>query len=365
MPISTTSEQTEGPQIIEPVEVTRQEITRCRFSAWYPQFRDVTFKSRIIPLPQEFIDYLNADSIFLPSEGHAQAARFIEQDDDEEAMIEDMDTDGNETENNAPSFPELEDAIRDAVVEYEGAVFPKFNWSSPRDAAWITATQSLKSTTPFDIYLLLKSSDFINHDLNHAYEECSDEKQPEQSFELVLRKWYNIQPSMEFRCFVRNQEIIGISQRDINYYEFLADMKDELETAIHEFFEDSIRNQFASDNYVFDVYILQNRQTVKLVDFNPFCPTTDGLMYEWAELYSLSPDDNNAEMRVITSQVEANMRARCAPSFSSNMVPKDVVDLSSGQTIAQFAESFHRAMAGQAQEDDSSDEDEDEVIAQK
>lgn len=29
---------------------------------------------------------------------HAQAARFIEQDDDEEAMIEDMDTDGNETE---------------------------------------------------------------------------------------------------------------------------------------------------------------------------------------------------------------------------------------------------------------------------
>lgn len=69
MPISTTSEQTEGPQIIEPVEVTRQEITRCRFSAWYPQFRDVTFKSRIIPLPQEFIDYLNADSIFLPSEG--------------------------------------------------------------------------------------------------------------------------------------------------------------------------------------------------------------------------------------------------------------------------------------------------------
>jgi hypothetical protein len=46
------------------------------------------------------------------------------------------------------------------------------------------------------------------------------------------------------------------------------------------------------------------------------------------------------------------------------MVPKDVVDLSNGQTIAQFAESFHRAMEMQGQEDDTSD-DEDETFVQK
>lgn len=142
-----------------------------------------------------------------------------------------------------------------------------------KDAAWITATQSLKCSNPFDIYLLLKSSDFINHDLSHAYDECIDGQhyEPDQSYELVLRKWYDLHPSMEFRCFVRNREIIGkirlltdqvllhsanridssslgISQRDINYYEFLADMKDDLETTIHEFFEDRIRDQFARDN---------------------------------------------------------------------------------------------------------------------
>jgi hypothetical protein len=77
----------------------------------------------------------------------------------------------------------------------------------------------------------------------------------------------------------------------------------------------------------------------------------------------VTPEDNNAEMRIITSQVEANMRARCAPCFSSNMVPKDVVDLSNGQTIAQFAENFHKAMEGQRDED-SSDED-DEPFVQK
>lgn len=71
----------------------------------------------------------------------------------------------------------------------------------------------------------------------------------------------------------------------------------------------------------------------------------------------MSSEDNNADMRIITSQVEANMRARCAPSFSSNMVPKDVVDLSNGQTIAQFAENFHKAMEMQRDEEDSSDDD--------
>jgi hypothetical protein len=126
---------------------------------------------------------------------------------------------------------------------------------------------------------------------------------------------------------------------------------------------------------------------VKLVDFNPFSPTTDGLLFEWPELYQsmyhlqshslwftfadrfaippVSPDDNNAEMRIITSQVEANMRARCAPSFSSNMVPKDVVDLSNGQTIAQFAENFHKAMEMQRDSEYSSDDEDEPQIVQK
>jgi len=44
----------------------------------------------------------------------------------------DESNDNEKEQSNAPSFPEVEDAIRDAVAEYEGAVFPKLNWSSPR-----------------------------------------------------------------------------------------------------------------------------------------------------------------------------------------------------------------------------------------
>jgi len=40
--------------------------------------------------------------------------------------------------------------------------------------------------------------------------------------ELVLRKWFVIDPSREMRAFVREGVLIGISQRgDTNYYEFL------------------------------------------------------------------------------------------------------------------------------------------------
>lgn len=150
-----------------------------------------------------------------------------------------------------PNFPEVERQIREAIYEYEGAVFPKLNWTSPRDAAWISATQSLKCTSPFDVFLLLKSSDFINHDLNHAYEHCIDIEDKENQkiqFNLVLRKWYDLQPSMEFRCFVKDQEIIGITQRDMNFYPFLLESQQDIEQSIFEFFEDVIHEGFESTN---------------------------------------------------------------------------------------------------------------------
>lgn len=96
--------------------------------------------------------------------------------------------------------------------------------------------------------MLLKSSDFINHDLNHVYENCADESEKKVQYDLVLRKWYDLQPSMEFRCFVKNQEIIGITQRDLNYYAFLKDVAQDVEQKIYEFFEDTIRDGFEGSN---------------------------------------------------------------------------------------------------------------------
>ncbi|CAO3635228.1 unnamed protein product [Cunninghamella blakesleeana] len=312
-------------------------------------FRNVTFKSTIIPLPKEFIDYLNADGIYLPKDGQPMAASTIEElDSENEAEYENT-----TEEENIPQFPDIEQAIRKTIEEY-GAVFPKLNWSSPRDAAWISATQTLKCTSPFDVYLLLKSSDFINHDLNHAFENCDEQQQQlDYSYHLILRKWHDLQPSLEFRCFVKHKELIGITQRDMTYYDFLPTISDELETKIYEFFEDYVRDGFDADQYVFDVYIQQDHRKVWLLDFNPFSPTTDSLLYNWDELLKFDTDLQEPEFRIIGSETEANGLTCTAPRFASNMVPKDVIDLSDGKSIAEFADDFQRIMALSSQQDDS------------
>lgn len=76
-----------------------------------------------------------------------------------------------------------------------------------------------------DILLLLKSSDFISSDLTQPFLHCetnnnnTDENNTESNnniideklnYYLILRKWYdNIVPSMEFRCYVSHNQIVG------------------------------------------------------------------------------------------------------------------------------------------------------------
>ncbi|CAG8481979.1 10208_t:CDS:2, partial [Racocetra persica] len=328
--------------------LTEQHILNCVFSSWYNTFRRVTLKSKIIkPLPEEFIEYLHADGIFLPEQKN-----IIEFSDDDEEYTG-IGTDLIEDEGQQlPSFPDLEQQIWQTIEEFDGAVFPKLNWSSPRDAVWISATNTLKCNTPSDIFLLLKSSDFVAHDLDHAFEDCSYEeeslrRQRPDVFELVLRKWYDVAPSMEFRCFVRNEELVAISQRDINYYPFLVDVQEDLETKIIQFFNTNIRNKFFNRDYVFDVYVTRNRERVWLIDFNPFGPMTDSLLFTWEDLLT-----GPQIFRIITSQSQAN-QSRSQP-FATNRLPREVFDFSQGQTVVEFAERFQRELMIK---DDSSDND--------
>lgn len=39
-----------------------------------------------------------------------------------------------------PSFPDLEKKLSKGIEKLGGAVFPKLNWSAPRDASWISNT---------------------------------------------------------------------------------------------------------------------------------------------------------------------------------------------------------------------------------
>ena len=47
------------------------DLACCRVSAWLPLFRGVTFKTVLLPLPQEFVDFLVADGVHLAEDSEA------------------------------------------------------------------------------------------------------------------------------------------------------------------------------------------------------------------------------------------------------------------------------------------------------
>lgn len=251
--------------------VTKQHILHCSVGSWYPKFRNVTPKTRIIPLTQAFMNYLHADSIILP---------------------DDDDADYDEEKDVSKDWRELHQTIKATISELDGAVLPKLNWSAPKDAANMNANTMI-CRFPREICLLLKSSDFVSHDLDNAFDGCVDANpdsplsKTDIPYVLVLRKavmgW---NPSVEFRCFVRNKKLLCISQREKGLFPFLHNMRDKLQSMIKVFFETRL-STFEDDNFVFDVYVPNPYTQVWLVDINPWAPRTDPLLYSWTELHAM------------------------------------------------------------------------------
>lgn len=341
--------------------LTKSHILNCSFHSWYSKYKSITPKARLISLPDQFISYLRADGIVLPHEpsGSQQwsdndsgifsgaEGDFNEDDEDEDPAIEWRDT---------------HNIIRNTITELDGNVIPKLNWSTPKDATWISATNSLECHTPDDIYLLLKSSDFITHDLEHAFDDCiNDGETSIIQYHLVLRKYFQLNPALEFRCFVRKKNIIGITQRDLNYFEFLSGLKNNLRDKILDFFEDKLFGTFPDENFVFDVYIPPPHKKVWLIDINPWAGRTDPLLFSWLELLTMDGFDKSEKMtengdeqlqeddvESIQLLPEFRLVGKDDPeayNFSStkygaHKLPKDVIDASTGgeSALREFAD---------------------------
>lgn len=99
---------------------------------------------------------------------------------------------------------------------------------------------------------------------------------------------------------------------------------------------------------VFDVYIEHKKKKVWLVDFNPFSPTTDSLLFTWEELYDLleqckknegekanGMQGRNNGIRPIFRLIQSEQEVRIKPALG---VPVDVLDVSSTASIERFAD---------------------------
>ena len=371
------------------------------------RYRTLAPKSRAIPMPAPFLAYLHSDSIVLPPEDKPPT-----DDDGYDSFSEDEDAD--EASDPSTEWKDFHTQVKDTIAEFGGKVTPKLNWSAPKDATWVNATNDTECRSANDIYLLLKSSDFVTHDLEHAFDDCVPDTEsaskPEVPYHLVLRKYANFNPSLEFRCFVRDRKLLCLCQRDQNHYDFLFPLRDSLRSRIQAFFDEKLKDTFPDPNFVFDVYLPAPHQRVWLVDINPWAERTDPLLFSWLEILQmkdpigiqeekdaveeqfvrLSLNGNNnfsvpetapaeeesesesededegdddapflPEFRLIKRD-DPEAYAFSTPQYSAHKVPKDVVDasLAGPGGMSEFLGRWQDILAKQLKEDQEADSDE-------
>lgn len=312
--------------VFEEIKLLPDDVLNCSYSSWHKHFKNYTFKSVIFrPLSKGFLDYLSSDGFRLPKDPKDEEItvtsenEYSDWESDEDSEVDNKEPDMDPTAN----FEEMHRELISTVAKLGGAVTPKMNWSAPKDAKWILMNNSLKCTSVNDIYMLLNASDHIVHDLEYSFDDCEKGSiLPEIQHELVIRKWMDIIPALEFRVFIRDRKIIGISQRDLNYYDYLEKLKPELHERIVNFFNDVLLpSKFATSSYILDIYIPRPFDKVYIIDINPFSRKSDSLLFTWHELLTNQTDSH--EFRLIS---ENNVRQFSKKEFSESQVPLDVID---------------------------------------
>ena len=243
-----------------------------------------------------------------------------------------------------------------------------------------------------DILLLLKSSEFVTHDLMQPFcsvrseteesveatnspkepvsgvasggnllsvisdsdckachDDCNDRskskqvdvllrQRPSVEYCLVLREWQSISPIDEFRCFVAIHHLVAISQRhDSVYFPSLMENMPAVADDIKQFYNKYICRKFSDESYTFDVW---RRATgdVLLIDFNPFTEVTDPLLFSWTELREIEHrQDHELQVRC----VENEMFGINSNPYQKYGYPVDLVDLTSGTDMAKFMDLIH------------------------
>ncbi|KAG8214703.1 hypothetical protein J3R82DRAFT_9788 [Butyriboletus roseoflavus] len=376
-------------------------ILAFQFSSWFPSFSSMSIRSTIIrPLDQSFKCYLESDRVLVPEGSEDMLVCFLHSISIAETPIRSVadstlsdEDEGESSDRSEPevehfSFPELDAGIRVAIDKYQ-AVFPKLNFSSPKHGFYPCPLPS-NAPLPPDVYLLLKSSDFVTHDLNveHVFEGCDEDDQPSYDLELVLRKWYPVDRSREIRCFVRNDTLLGlcngirvtgcithlaylgITQRDMNFYDYMIDpvTQTKIKSTVRRFWEENIRPNWTctQPDYVFDLLLTRDLSRGHVLDFNPYAPRTDPHLFSYEELHALSilsacEHDQSfngstttldlPECRVVDSPMHP-AATRNAPMYQHNMVPIEALSLSEGKSITEFSEIWRDEVKRAMQDDD-------------
>uniref|UniRef100_A0A7S3XC99 Cell division cycle protein 123 homolog n=1 Tax=Picocystis salinarum TaxID=88271 RepID=A0A7S3XC99_9CHLO len=365
-----------GIGIVKARRMDADEILHCDYVQWSQVFLEHIWPAVCLELPDAFVEYLKEDGVHVCGDSKALPVRqqgdgWTTSEDDEEEKSDGRSTFeswkrskdqhpdvtrytggqmsehhstvsadlpkqqpvADQTRTNA-EIQQLAEQVDQAILSLGGSVHPRLNWSCPSDAIWVTTTGSLRCMNADEVFLLLKCSSRIAYDLGEWKEVCFNgttqynlvEKEPK--LQLILRKWKDVRQHMEFRAFVKNNEIVGICQRDPTVcHNYKKEDVTRMESRIDRFFETHVRGKFPSSNFVLDLYVEQ-KEKVHIVDFNTFGGTTQALLFTWEEL---AHGPCKERMRVVN---DADL-IQPSPKVCTG-VPLDLVDTSHGSALLDF-----------------------------
>lgn len=177
----------------------------------------------------------------------------------------------------------------DAKITKAGLAFPdgffvRLGSRSPKDS-WVGYEEGFKCVDGRKALRMFLDSERIWEDL-----QLADTKGYEP--QIWLRQWQEIPQWGEFRCFMRDKKLVGISQYDYldgQRYDEIAENADSIHWAIDKFFTGLFLPKIHLDSVVFDVWVKRrvrgNEQSweVRLLEINPFGVFTDPCLFSWKD----------------------------------------------------------------------------------
>jgi D123 len=172
--------------------------------------------------------------------------------------------------------------LQPLIDSFSGGAFIRLGSGSPKDSTIFRSNHG-RVRQAMTAIKLLQTSMRIRTDIVRCLEL-------DYIPSVFVRRWLSLHPWQEFRCFMRDKQLVGISQLDcVNYgaHQELRHTANQIEQAIREFFL-TFRTHCHLDRVIFDVFVVPDIEKsgfyrAHLTELNPWVPGTDTVLFRWGD----------------------------------------------------------------------------------